>query len=116
LLISVLEKTNMIGILKAIGGSNRLVRKIFLYNAAFVIFKGLVFGNLLGLSLSLIQLHFGVITLPQESYYVSVVPINLNLVHFLVINAGTFITCMLMLIIPSYVVSRISPVKAIIFR
>jgi len=116
LLIAVLEKTNLIGILKAIGGSNKLVRKVFLYNAAFVIVKGLIFGNLLGLTLSLLQLHFGIVTLPKESYYVSVVPINLNFLHFILINAGTFLICMFMLLLPSYIITRISPVKAIVYK
>ncbi|HAK00065.1 MAG TPA: ABC transporter permease [Bacteroidales bacterium] len=116
LLIAVLEKTNLIGILKAIGSSNKLVRKVFLYNAAFVIVKGLIFGNLLGLTLSLLQLHFGIVTLPKESYYVSVVPINLNFLHFILINAGTFLICMFMLLLPSYIITRISPVKAIAYK
>ncbi len=116
LLIAVLERTNLIGIIKAVGGSNRLVRKIFLYNAAFTIARGLLWGNLFGLTICLLQHHFGFITLPQDSYYVSVVPINLDITHILLLNAGTFAVCMLMLIVPSMIITRISPVKAIIFR
>lgn len=116
LLISVLEKTNMVGILKAVGADNPLVRKVFLYNAAFTIAKGLLLGNILGIAICLLQHHFGIVSLPQDSYYVSVVPINLQLFHVLAVNAGTFIICMLMLILPSVIVSRISPVKAITFR
>ncbi len=116
LLIAVLERTNMIGIIKAVGGSNRLVRKVFLYNAGFTILRGLFWGNVAGILICLVQHHFGLITLPQDSYYVSQVPINLELVHVLLLNAGTFSVCMLMLIMPSMIVSRISPVKAIIFR
>ena len=116
LLISVLEKTNMIGILKAIGANNRLVRKIFLYNASFTIARGLLWGNILGLTLCFLQYQFGIIKLPQDSYYVSVVPINLQLFHVIAVNVGTFVICMLMLIVPSVIVSKISPVKAIIFR
>ena len=116
LLIAVLEKTNMIGILKAVGGSNPLVRKVFLYNAAFTIGRGLLWGNVVGLLICLIQSQFGIITLPQDSYYVSEVPINLQFMHVLVLNAGTFAVCMLMLIVPSMIVTRISPVKAIMFK
>lgn len=116
LLISVLEKTNMIGILKAIGASNFLVRKVFLYNASFTIARGLLWGNIIGISLCLLQYHFGIIKLPQESYYVSVVPINLQVWHVVAVNLGTFFICLLMLILPSVIVSRISPVKAITFR
>lgn len=116
LLIAVLEKTNMIGILKAVGGSNFLVRKVFLYSASFTIARGLFWGNVTGLLICWIQHQFGVITLPQDSYYVSQVPINLDLIPVLLLNLGTFFICMLMLVIPSMVVTRISPVKAITFR
>ncbi len=116
LLISVLEKTNMIGILKAVGANNRLVSKVFLYNASFTIAKGLFWGNIFGIALCLLQYHFGIIKLPQDSYYVSVVPINLQIMHLIAVNIGTFLICMLMLLLPSVIVSKISPVKAIIFR
>lgn len=116
LLILVLEKTNAIGILKAMGGSNNLIRKIFLYHAGMLISKGLLWGNIAGLLLCFIQVQFGFITLSPESYYVSEVPINLTLMHVLMLNAGTFLISIAMLIIPSYIIARISPVKAIIFR
>jgi len=116
LLVAILEKTSMIGILKAVGASNRLVQKVFLYNAAFVVLKGLFWGNVLGLSICILQNHLGLITLPQDSYYVSVVPINLEWTHIMVLNAGTFAISIIMLILPSMIVARVSPVKAIIFR
>ncbi|MDR4987342.1 MAG: FtsX-like permease family protein [Bacteroidales bacterium] len=116
LLITVLEKTNAIGILKAVGGSNLLIRRVFLYHSGMLISRGLFWGNLAGILLCLVQQQFGVISLSPESYYVSEVPINLKLSHVLLLNAGTFITAMAMLIIPSYVVTRISPVRAISFR
>ncbi len=116
LLISVLDKTNAIGILKAVGGSNTLIRKIFLYHAGMLIAKGLFWGNLIGLTVSILQLQFGIITLSPESYYVAEVPVNLKLSHVLLLNAGTFAVSMVMLIIPSYIIAGISPVKAIIFR
>ncbi len=116
LLISVLEKTNLIGVMKALGASNQFVRRIFLYHAGFLISRGIIIGNLLGVGLSLVQHYTGIIKLSQESYFVDVVPININIGYILLLNLGTFIICMLMLILPSYIVSKISPVKAITFR
>jgi len=115
LLISVLEKTRAIGILKAVGGPNILIRKIFLYHAAILISRGLFWGNLIGLGLLLLQLQFGLITLDPESYYVTQAPVNIRLSHLLLLNAGTFAVSMLMLILPSYIIARIRPVKAIRF-
>ena len=115
LLILILERTNMIGILKAIGMPNWNVRKIFLYNAAYLILKGLLWGNIIGISLCLFQLKTGFFTLPEESYYVSVVPIELDLLGVLTLNVGTLIICISLLLIPSYVITKISPVKAIRF-
>jgi len=115
LLILILDRTNMIGILKALGMTNTNVRKIFLMKAAYIIGQGLFWGNVIGLGLCLLQQHFGLITLPQESYYVSVVPINLDPMNILLLNSCTLGICFLMLIIPSYIIARISPVKAIRF-
>ncbi len=115
LLILILEKTNMIGILKTIGAKNVSIIKIFLYNGLYIIVRGLIFGNILALVLCLIQIHTGIITLNQETYYVSVVPINLNVVHIVAINAGTVLISLLMLLLPSYIITRISPLKAIRF-
>lgn len=113
LLILILEKTNMIGVLKSFGSQNRSIRKIFLYNAVYIIGRGLLWGNAIALLLCFIQLKTGILKLNQESYYIPVVPINLQFLHILVINLGTLIICTLMLIIPTYIVTRISPVKAI---
>lgn len=115
LLILILERTNMIGILKALGMPNWNVRKVFLYNALNLIIKGLVIGNIVGIGLCLLQLQFGFLKLPEESYYVSEVPIQLNLYSIIILNFGTLIVCFLMLILPSYVITKISPVKAIRF-
>ncbi len=115
LLILILERTNMIGILKSLGARNLSIRRIFLYNAAYIIGKGLFYGNIIGIGVCLIQQQFSLITLPQESYFMSVVPINLDVIHLLILNAGTLATCTLMLLLPSLVVTRISPVKAIRF-
>lgn len=116
LLILILERTNMIGILKALGMKNRSIRKIFLYNATFIVIRGLVIGNVVALLLAFIQDYFGIISLPQESYFVNVVPVNLQIIDLLWINAGTLVVSYLMMIIPSMVITRISPVKAIRFE
>ncbi|MCD6113388.1 MAG: ABC transporter permease, partial [Bacteroidales bacterium] len=113
LLILIIERTNMIGILKALGSKNKSIRKIFLYNASYLIVKGLFYGNVFGLLLCLLQKYFRIIKLPEETYYVSAVPINLNLFHILYLNAGAFIICFFMLIIPSMIVAKISPIKTI---
>ena len=115
LLILILEKTNMIGTLKALGTKNKSIRKIFIYNAVYIIGKGLLWGNLIALGLCMLQIKTGIFKLNQESYYVSEVPVNLQLSHFLIINGGTLIFCTLMLIIPTYIITKISPVKAIRF-
>lgn len=115
LLILILERTSMIGILKALGTRNLSIRRIFMYNAAYIIGKGLLFGNIAGIGICLVQKYFGIISLPQESYFMSVVPINLDIIHILLLNAGTLAACTLMLLLPSFIVTRISPVKAIRF-
>jgi len=113
LLILILERTNMIGILKALGSKNWSVRKIFLYNAVYLIGKGLFWGNLFGITICLLQKYFGIMKLPQESYYVSVVPINLEVLPIVLLNLGTLLLCTLMLIIPSYIITRVTPARAI---
>lgn len=115
LLVLILERTQMIGVLKALGNSNWSIRKIFLYNASFLIGKGLLWGNIIGLSLLFIQKYFGVITLNPETYYVNQAPVYLDLKYVIIINLGTLLLCLIMLIIPSHIVSKISPVKAIKF-
>lgn len=113
LLIMILERVNMIGILKALGMSNVNIQKIFLYNAIYMTGVGMLIGNILAIALCYIQAEYGLITLNEESYYVSVVPINLNWWYILLLNLGTLLITTLMLIIPSFLVSRISPLKAI---
>ena len=113
LLIIILEKTNMIGILKALGSDNGTIRKVFLYQASFLIIKGLLWGNLIGLGLAFLQLKTGLISLDPSSYYIKTVPVNLELSHILMLNAGTMIIIILMLLVPSQLISRITPVKAI---
>ena len=115
LLVLILERTNMIGILKAMGAQNWSIRKVFIYHAAYLILVGLFWGNLFGISLGLIQQEFGILTLSEENYYLSTVPVILKPEHILLLDVGTLILCSLVLILPSYLVTRISPVKAIQF-
>lgn len=115
LLILILERTNMIGILKAFGATNWTVRKVFILNAAYIIGLGLLWGNVLGLGICFVQDYFEVITLPQKSYYVSVAPIYINPLIIVLLNAGTLTLCTLSIVAPTYLVSRISPIKAIRF-
>jgi lipoprotein-releasing system permease protein len=116
LLILILERTRMIGTLKALGMRNRGIRSIFLYNSVFITGTGLLLGNIIGFAISILQLHFGFLKLPVESYYVSVVPIYLNPLHIMLLNAGTILVCYLVLIIPSMIITRVSPIKAIRFN
>jgi lipoprotein-releasing system permease protein len=113
ILILILEKTNMIGILKALGTEDKTIRKIFIYQAAYLIGKGLFWGNLIGIGLAFLQLKTGFVSLDPSSYYLKTVPINLDILHILLLNAGTMVVIILMLLIPSQLVSRITPVKAI---
>ncbi len=116
LMILILERTNMIGILKALGASNWTIRKLFLYNAAYIIGSGLLIGNILGIGLCLLQQQFGIITLPEDLYYVAVAPVKLEFLTILLLNIGTLLITILVLIIPSWLVSKVDPVKAIRFK
>jgi lipoprotein-releasing system permease protein len=115
LLILILEKTNMIGVLKSLGAEDITLRRIFLYQAAYLIGKGLFWGNFIGISLAYLQLRTGVIKLDPSSYYIKTVPVNLELTHILLLNAGTMAAIIIMLLVPSQLISRITPVKAIRF-
>ena len=116
LLVLILERTQMIGVLKALGSDNWSIRKLFLYNASYIIFRGIFWGNLIGISILLLQYYFGVITLNPETYYVKEAPVSINVWHILLLNFGTLLLCVLMLIIPSWIITKISPVKAIKFE
>ena len=115
LLVLILERTQMIGILKSMGANNWSIRKIFLYNALYLIIRGLFWGNIIGVGLLLIQKYFGVIKLNPESYYVNVAPVDINVGYFILLNIGTVIICLLVLLIPSYIITKISPAKTIRF-
>ena len=116
LLIMILERTQFIGLLKALGSSNWSIRKIFLYQAVYLIGIGLFVGNILGIGLALIQQYTHVVKLDEASYYMNFVPIELHLSDVLWLNLGTLLVCLLVLILPSMLVSRIVPVKALRFN
>ena len=113
LLILILEKTNMIGVLKALGSEDSTIRRVFIFQAAYLIGKGLLWGNIIGIGLAFFQLKTGMITLDPSSYYIKTVPVNLELAHILLLNAGTMAVIIIMLLVPSQLISRITPVKAI---
>lgn len=115
LLIIILDRTSMIGTLKALGTNDRSMARIFLYQAGYIIGKGLLLGNIIGLTLALIQDRFRLIPLNPQSYFVDSVPIYINPVHLLLLNTGTLALTLLMMLIPSNLLSRISPGKTIKF-
>lgn len=115
LLIIILENATLIGLLKTMGSADKSIRKIFIYIAFPVIGAGILAGNILGIGLCLLQWKFGIVTLPQESYYVSQVPVNFSAYHLLLLNAGTIVACILMLLGPSAVIGRIQPARVIRF-
>ncbi|SFG74183.1 FtsX-like permease family protein [Pedobacter insulae] len=116
LLIMILERTTMIGLLKALGISNFNVMKIFLYNAIYLVGFGLILGNLLGLGLAYLQQYKHIFKLDQTNYYLAYVPIEIHFMDVLLLNLATLFICSLVLIIPSMLVSRVSPLKAIRFK
>lgn len=115
LIILILNRTRMIGVLKALGATNRSLRTVFVLQAAYIIGIGLLIGNILGVSLGWIQDTQSLISLNPESYFVDAVPINLKGSHLLLLNLGTLFLTLLMLLIPSSIISRISPAKTIKF-
>ncbi len=116
LLIIILERTNMIGVLKALGTGNRTIRRIFLIDAAYIMGIGIILGDVLGIGLALIQKQFGLARLPIESYYVDQVPVDLSPWPIIALNIGVLVVCVLALVLPSMYVSRIAPAKAIRFE
>jgi lipoprotein-releasing system permease protein len=116
LLILILEKTKFIGILKSLGTSNLSIRKVFMYNSIYLVSKGLLWGNIIALSLLFIQYHFQIISLDPETYYMETVPVSFEILSFLLINLITLIVCFIMMILPTIVITKISAVKAIKFE
>ena len=115
LLILILERTKMVGLLKALGANDWAVQKVFLYHAFLIIAIGMILGNILGIGLSLLQEHFHLIKLPEEAYYMDHVPILINYFNILLINTGVILMINMILIIPSLIIKRITPIKAIRF-
>jgi lipoprotein-releasing system permease protein len=113
LLVLILERTQMIGILKALGANNWSIRKIFLYNAYYLIVRGLFWGNLIGIVILLVQHYFGIVKLNPENYYVNQAPVYINIGYIILLNLMTVVVCFLVLLLPSYIITRISPVRAI---
>jgi len=115
LLVVILERTQMIGILKAMGARNWSIRKVFLYFSVMLILKALVLGNILGVGICLIQQYTHVLKLDATSYYLEYIPINLTIFHLVLLNLGTIFVTMLMLLLPSYFITKVSPEKIIRF-
>ncbi len=116
LLVLILERTQMIGVLKALGSNNWSIQKLFLYNAGYLILLGLFWGNLIGLTLLFAQKWFKLVPLDPSVYYVSEAPIYISLGYIVALNLGTLVLCLLMLLVPSYIITKIPPVKAIRFE
>jgi lipoprotein-releasing system permease protein len=116
LLILVLERTRMVGLLKALGAPDFTIQKIFLYQGSIITFTGLLFGNIIGLLISWLQQRYGFITLPEESYYISKAAVNIVWWQIGILNLVTFLICVIVLLLPTIIVSKVQPVKAIQFR
>lgn len=112
LLIIILERTQMIGIMKAIGARNRQIRHVFLWFATFIIGKGLIIGNVVGIGLILLQQYTGLFKLDPQTYYVSTVPVEINIPLIIALNLSTLLICVFVLIAPSYFISHINPAKS----
>ena len=116
LLIIILERTNFIGVMKALGATNGSIRHLFLYFAVFIILRGLILGNLIAFALIFAQKHFGLIHLNPEIYYVNTVPLQVNVPYIIIINLATLFISLIALILPSYIVSNIHPARSIRFE
>lgn len=116
ILILILERTNMVGILKSVGMRNWSLQKIFLYHAGYIVFAGLIIGNIIGLGLAWLQKTTGFFKLDEQTYYMPVAPIQIKWWQIVCIDGGTLLICVLILIIPSLIIRRVSPVKAVSFK
>jgi lipoprotein-releasing system permease protein len=116
LIILVLERTRMVGIMKAIGAPNHSIQEIFLYQGSFIALFGMLFGNVGGLLVCWLQQRYGFITLPEDAYFISKAVVKLEWWHLILVNAGTFIVCFLVLMIPTLIIRKIRPARAIQFR
>jgi lipoprotein-releasing system permease protein len=117
LLVLILERTQMIGVLKALGSENWSIRKVFLYNATYLIAIGLLWGNGIGLTLLYLQDKFRLFKFPNpEEYYIEYIPVHIDISTVLLLNLGVMLLCLVMLLVPSYIITKITPVKAIKFE
>ncbi len=117
LLVLILERTSMIGILKALGANNWSIRKVFLYNAAYLIGIGLFWGNVIGLGIIYIQAVFKPFKFPNpKEYYIEHIPVHMDIMTVVSLNVGVMVLCLLMLLVPSYIITKITPIKAIRFE
>jgi lipoprotein-releasing system permease protein len=116
LIILLLERTYMVGILKAVGSRDRSIQQIFLYHGAIITINGILIGNILGLLICWLQQRYGIITLPEDAYYISKAAVKLDYWQVILVNLGTFLVCFLILMIPTIIVRKIQPVQAIAFR
>lgn len=116
LLIIILENTNLIGMLKTMGMKNKSIRKTFLYVSSFLVLKGMIWGNIIAIGIIVLQEYTGFLKLNAETYYVSQVPVNINILYLLLLNIGTLVVTVVTMIVPSYLVSRISPAKSVRFE
>lgn len=116
LLVLILERTQLIGVLKSLGADNWLIRKIFLYHASYLILKGLLWGNFIAIALLFLQKQFEIVRLNPQNYYVSVAPVYFDWFFILLLNAGTILICLFVLLIPSYIITKISPSRVIRFE
>src|SRR4029077_4949171 len=116
LIILLLERTHMVGVLKALGSPDYIIQRIFLYEGAIITLSGIVFGNIFGLLICWLQQRYGFITLPEDAYFISKAVVKLEWWHVALVNAGTFLVCFIILMIPTIIIRNIQPVKAIMFR
>jgi lipoprotein-releasing system permease protein len=116
LLIIILERTRFIGVMKAMGATNGQLRRTFLYLATMIVVRGLIYGNTIALSILFLQKLTGIIKLDPASYYLSQVPVYFPWAEIIIINIVTLIVCVSVLVVPSYIISRIQPVRSIKFE
>ena len=116
LLILILERSYLIGLLKSIGANDWSIRKIFLFNSIYIITKGVFLGNIFGILILLIQYYFAPFSLDETTYYMSKVPVDINFINILILNIITIVTCWIILIIPSYLIRKITPIKHLQFK
>ena len=112
LLIIIIERTSMIGVLKSLGANNFTIRTLFVWLAVFLLGKGMLWGNVIGLAFYFVQKGFGVFRLDPETYYMDTVPVSLNIWIFLLLNVGTLLASVIMLLGPSYLITRIHPANS----